>query len=152
MAKAMITIICATCGQEFRHTRTCYNRDDATRYEEWARDNIATCPACYGKAQRAKERAKLDAQTAEARKAIEGMELSELIGTEKQIKWASDIRARAAAILKPCGGNAKFWEKFNAITDAKWWIENRDHMSMGPRTIARYIITWIPERSPDTPC
>lgn len=148
MAKAMITIICGTCGREFTHSKNCYNRDDANHYEEWARDHITTCPECYGKAMRAK----LDAQTAEARKTIEGMEFSELVGTDKQIAWASDIRARAAAILKPCGGNAKFWERFGSITDAKWWIENREYMSRGPRTIARYIITYIPERSPDTPC
>ena len=139
MAKAMITIICAACGCEFTHSKSCYNRDGATRYEEWARDHITTCPACYGKAMRAKERAKLDAQTAEANKAIEGMELSELTGSEKQIAWATDIRARAAAICKAAGGNEKFWELFNSRTEAKWWIDNRDYLSISPRTIAKML-------------
>jgi len=140
MAKAMITIICAVCGHEFRHSKTCYNRDDATRYEDWARDNITTCPECYAKAQRAKERAKLDAQTAEAQQTLEGMTLSDLTGTDKQIAWATDIRVRAAATCKVAGGNEKFWAMFNGMTDAKWWIDNRDELSIGPRTIAKLLM------------
>lgn len=139
MAKASIKIICEACGCEFTHSKICYNRADATRYEEWARDHITTCPECYGKAMRAKERAKIDAQTAEANKAIEGMVFSELIGSEKQIAWATDIRARAAATCKAAGGNEKFWELFNSKTEAKWWIDNRDYMGMGPRTIAKTL-------------
>jgi len=139
MAQARIEIICTECGCKFTHRKSCYNRDDATRYEEWARDHITTCPECYSKAMRAKERAKLDAQTAEANKAIEGMEFPALTGTDKQIAWASDIRARAAATCKAAGGNAKFWELFNSRTEAKWWIDNRDYMGMGPRTIAKML-------------
>lgn len=140
MAKASIRIKCEACGQEFTHRKGCWNRDDATRYEEWARDHITVCPACYAKEKRATERAKIDAATAAAREQIAGMQFSELEGSEKQIAWAEDIRARAAATCKKCGGNEKFWALFNARTSAEWWIENRDYMDMGARTIAKKIV------------
>lgn len=139
MAQARIEIICTECGCKFTHRKNCYNRDAVTRYEEWAAENITICPECYVKQKRAEERAALDAKTAEANKAIEGMTLSELTGSEKQIAWATDIRARAAATCKAAGGNDKFWELFNSKTEAKWWIDNRDHMGMGPRTIAKTL-------------
>jgi hypothetical protein len=139
MAQARIEIICTECGCKFTHRKNCCNRDAATRYEEWAAENITICPECYVKQKRAEERAALDAKTAEATKAIEGMTLSELTGSEKQIAWATDIRARAAATCKAAGGNEKFWELFNSKTEAKWWIDNRDCMGMGPRTIAKVL-------------
>lgn len=141
MAQARIEIICTECGCKFTHRKSCWNRDDATRYEEWARDHITTCQECYVKQKRAEERAALDAKTAEANEAIEGMTLSELTGSEKQIAWATDIRARAAAACKKAGASEKLWELFNSKTDAKWWIDNRDAMDIGPRTIVKTLAT-----------
>lgn len=140
MAKVSIRIKCEACEQEFVHSKICYNRDEAAKYEDWARDNITVCPACYAKAMRAAERAKIDAATAAAREQIAEMQFSELEGSEKQIAWAEDIRARAAATCKKCGGSEKFWALFNAKKSAKWWIDNRDYMDMGARTIARKIV------------
>lgn len=140
MAKASIRIKCEACGQEFTHRKDCWNRDEAEKYEEWARDNITVCPACYAKAMRAAERAKIDAATAAAREEIGEMQFSELEGSEKQIAWAQDIRARAAAICKKAGATEKFWALFNEKTSAKWWIDNREFMDIGARTIVKMIV------------
>jgi hypothetical protein len=127
MAQARVEIICKECGCEFTHKHICYNRDDAKRYEEWVAENITICPECYGKQKRAEERARLDAATETANHAIEenGVELSELTGTEKQISWATDIRARGVKMFVDAGAKERAWEVLNAKTDAKWWIENQ---------------------------
>lgn len=57
------------------------------------------CPECYGKAMRAKREAE---KAAEAKKNAEAaakctLDLPELIGSEKQVKWALDIRTRLIA-------------------------------------------------------
>ncbi len=129
MAQARVEIICKECGCKFTHKHNCYNRDAASNYEEWAAENITICPECYGKQKRAEERAKLDAQTDEANEAIEQaqIELAELTGTEKQIAWAKDIRARAAKMFADAGAKEKAWELLNSKTEAHWWIENRDY-------------------------
>ena len=50
-----------------------------------------------------------------------------LKGSEKQVKWAEDIRQKAdwsTDGLTPRGKEIIDWVK--KIDDAKWWIENRD--------------------------
>ena len=126
MALARIEITCQECGKTFTHRKNCWNRDDANRYEEWAADNITICPECYGKMKRAEEHSRLDKQTDDAVAAIGDIELAELTGTEKQIKWAESIRARAAKMFKDAGAKEKAWELFNSKTDARWWIEHRE--------------------------
>lgn len=140
MAKVSIRIKCEACEQEFVHSKICYNRDEAAKYEDWARNNITVCPTCYSKAMRAAERAKIDAATEAAREQIGDMNFSELEGSEKQIAWAEDIRARAAAICKKAGATEKFWALFNEKTSAKWWIDNREFMDIGARTIVKMIV------------
>ena len=49
MAKATVTCTCKTCGAEFTKFKTCYNRAEAERYEEWAKLNYTECPECYYK-------------------------------------------------------------------------------------------------------
>ena len=127
MAQARVEITCVECGRTFVHKRICNNRSDADRYEEWASEHITTCPDCYGKQKRAEERARLDQQTMEAKEVIEGIDLVELAGTEKQVKWANDIRARAAKMFVQAKSTEKAWELFNSKTEARWWIENRDY-------------------------
>lgn len=88
---------------------------------------VAVCPDCY--------RAR---QQAEAAKITEG--LVELTGTEKQVAWANDLRARLIRELNeryPSAGKDK--EKrdklfallpaaINERPEAKWWIDNRDDL------------------------
>jgi len=57
----------------------------------------------------------------------------ELTGSEKQIAWASEIRAEAiaaiAAIIEAEGDNDGDYvtpELAATITEARWWIDNRE--------------------------
>lgn len=97
---------------------------------EWY-ENQALCPECYKK----QKEAEREAQHQEALKKT--ADLPELTGTEKQVKWAVDIRAKALDAWKKCKErNLEFDEApefiafvendiFGGKTTAKWWIENR---------------------------
>jgi len=140
MAQIKIKLVCEDCGKEFTHIHNCWNRDDAKKYEEWAVENITTCPSCYGAQQRAAERSELDKLTEEARATVSsaGIELPALTGTEKQIAWAEDIRIRGAAMFVKAKAQQKAWDLFNSKTDAKWWIDNRDYCD--PRASVRSLL------------
>lgn len=85
--------------------------------------NKAVCPACY-KAQKESETAKTS----------EG--LAQLTGTEKQVKWANDLRAEFISKVKagiPATEDgqkalALLMEAVNEKTEAKWWIDNRSNL------------------------
>lgn len=47
-----------------------------------------------------------------------------LVGSPKQIAWASDIRERALRLLP-----ADKTEKLKPETSAKWWIDNRSSLT-----------------------
>jgi len=91
------------------------------KYEEQlAKARRMLCPECY----RAERRA-------EAAKAVEGIELAALTGTEKQVAWAEDIRARFVLELRakyPVNndGMAKLLAALNRRTAASWWIDRRN--------------------------
>lgn len=85
MAKARATCICAHCGAEFEVTAIKRNRTEAESWETWAVDHYDTCPECW-------EKQKNDRLMALVEE-IEGMGLPQLTGSEKQIKWAIEIRA-----------------------------------------------------------
>lgn len=51
--------------------------------------------------------------------------LPELIGSEKQIKWANDIRDRLIRDNSEQMDNPTLREAL-VITSAKWWIETRN--------------------------
>lgn len=120
MAKASVEIICEECGKEFTHEHICRNRNEADSYEEWARENITTCPACWYKAKRAAEEKR-------AEEATKDVELSELTGSEKQVAWAEKIRRAAIATVLESGRTIteQVYAVINSITDARWWIDNR---------------------------
>ena len=144
MARAKIIITCEECGKQFVHTHICQNREAAANYEEWARSNITVCPKCYGEQLRAEERAKIDEQTEHAVQTIKecGVDLPALTGTEKQIAWAMDIRARGAKMFIDAGAKGKAWDIFNSKTEAKWWIENRNYCDT-EKSSARMLIKAI---------
>lgn len=132
MAQANVYITCTECGKEFRHTKICYNRAAADSYEEWARENITTCPECYKAAKKAEEQATEE-------KALDGVELVELQGTEKQVAWANDIRRKICAECAAYDPKPAFWEAVNSKTTAKWWIDNRDSM-LTPKSLAKLLM------------
>ena len=85
--------------------------------------NKAVCPACY-KAQK----------EAEIAKASEG--LAQLTGTEKQVKWATQIRAEFVSKVKATIPSTAEGQKaaelliaaVNEKSEAKWWIDNRANL------------------------
>jgi len=111
-----------------------------TKDREWkiANEESKLCPDCWKK-QRDEERAKANAEAAEANKAAG---LPELEGTEKQISWAETIRKSMIEhmeeyYISQITGEAKaehpeeykrIMQSFEAMkrhTDASWWIDNR---------------------------
>ena len=65
-----------------------------------------------------------------------GIELTELTGTEKQIAWAYDLRYTAIGAFLQFGRPKKeLFEMFNTKTSAAWWIENDVNVE-SPRCMA----------------
>ena len=120
MAKATVTLVCKTCGKEFTTSVIKRNRSEADSWEEWSKKNICECPECYKSRRNAED-------LAEAKQILAGVTFAELTGSDKQIKWANDIRAKQIAKLIKQHGQPKpgFWAAVNKLTDATFWIDNR---------------------------
>lgn len=103
MAKYEVTFSCGHTGTVELFGKTA----DRERKLRWY-ETSAVCPECY-KAQ----------QKAESEEFNAG--LPALTGSEKQISWAKDIRAKAIkdSFVK------KYFSLISGETSAKWWIENR---------------------------
>ena len=102
-----------------------------TKDREWkveqAQYNL--CPDCY----RAAKQREMEEELAK-------YDLPELTGTERQVKWATDIRFKFAHEANRImnedryKNNSEFIEKYEKTyksvvdveTTSKWWIENRD--------------------------
>lgn len=154
MAKANVELVCSECGSKYTASKNCYSRRDADNWEAYvANQSKHLCPDCYAKAmreQRKKEEAAKAAKIA-ANAAKCTIKFPELVGSEKQIKWATDIRTRLIAKLSERGINwgtvetknfgagitaeqvkrleaeiAKLYE-----TSAKVWIDMRDNTVFG---------------------
>lgn len=85
MSRVKLKIKCDKCGNIFEHIHYCRNTTEAEGYEQWALKNITTCSVCLAndyKADRQKEIEKFEQK----------WNLSQLKGSEKQIRWARDIR------------------------------------------------------------
>lgn len=143
MAKASVTLKCKDCGAEYTVTKKCYNRKEADSWEAYMQQgNSGQCTECWKKDQQRKreiEKAqlaeKVNAKLSEAR-----IVLPELVGSEKQVAWANDIRNNFISILTKKGLNwtlvanktypesiAKDVEKLFEPS-AKAWIESRGTM------------------------
>lgn len=134
MAQARITIKCDCCGREFDHRKNCCNRAAAESYEEWARENITTCPDCWRQAKAEEEAEKV----AEALKAA-GVEMPELTGSPKQVAWAAGIRSKALKMFVDAGAKPAAFEKIAEKTESRWWIDNRDNL-YSLRAIAKALM------------
>jgi hypothetical protein len=98
-------------------------REDKIR---WAKEH-QLCGDCY-KIELAEAREKANA-TAAAEAKENG--LPQLIGSEKQIAWATTIRKNKleeidAMMLTPTGDHLRAIEKIKSQTSAKVWIDNRE--------------------------
>ena len=142
MAMAVANCKCKTCGKQFEFRARKANSREAASFEKWAEENIDECNECKEKrinAKRAEENAK-------AMEAAKEMGYPDLVGTEKQVAWASTIRAAVMNELREHCLNPKILERhpeaqiiFDGLKDilthhtlAGWWIENmRDENYIG---------------------
>jgi len=149
MAKASVRLICSNCGQEFTATKGCNNRTEADNWEKYMSRIGGECKECYV----AKKKAEKEAHIAEQAKVNSEMAqgcpltLPELQGTEKQIKWASDLRNGVIAAMnnRKCKWDVLLQNterddikpEFEKLMEpsAKWWIENRGSPIFGVRGI-----------------
>lgn len=127
MARAQVKLTCSECGATFIWERhCCHNRRAANEAEEWAASNIDLCPECYAKKCAAEREAKHQAEYEAAAKASAG--LPALTGSERQIRWATTLRAEALDALRKMI-DPVFWAAvegvFAAETSAGWWIDHR---------------------------
>jgi hypothetical protein len=87
---------------------------------EYAKDHL-DCPDCYRAA-----------QTAATQQNSDRMGLPALSGSEKQVKWANDIRFTILDDLKDImhpeqdPRHEKLWAALLGKTEARWWIDRRD--------------------------
>lgn len=136
MAVAKAECICATCGSKFIYRKVCTNSEAARSFEAWALDHIDECEECRAK-RKLQERDEENARNAEAARE---KGYPELKGSEKQITWATTIRAnmmeimhkyytepaRAAKHPDQCKMALEgLSEIILAHTYASWWIDNR---------------------------
>ena len=145
MAKASVTLHCTECGTEYTMTKTCYNRSDANSWESYMEGNDGLCTECWKKEQQRKkdaEKAEL-AEKVNARLSEAGVVLPELVGSERQIAWANDIRNKVVEALIKRGMkwemivNKSYTEEVAPEvaklleTSAKAWIESRGKTIFG---------------------
>ena len=158
MAKATATCTCKKCGKTFIRETIRRNRSEADSWVEWAEKTFDICPECeYEENRKAAE---------ELAKKAESSGMPELIGTEKQVVWAEQIRAD---IVKKIDDIYQLsLKQLDAIDDpkikeeakdsierleilknvvcgqayARWWI---DHRSSDLREIAREMMDKIDE-------
>ena len=124
-----------TCGHEAKHVLTV--AEEKRNKVEWLESVI--CPACYEK-QRQAERA-AEAERAKAATS----HLPELTGSEKQVAWATTIRAKVLKVLpaatekvaKPEELKQWIMELVQKETQAKFWINNFRSVQSGGKLISR---------------
>ena len=98
MAKARVTVTCPECGTEYTWSVTCYNRREADDWEARHEGEERLCTECWKKARaeerKAARRENWDKAQEETAKA--GKTLAPLTGSDKQVEWAEDVRARTS--------------------------------------------------------
>ncbi len=148
MATGYAHCTCKTCGKEFTKTTFQCNRKSADEWVAWAEANCDECPECYRKRKEAERKAELE----ELKEAYS--DLPQLIGTERQVAWATKIRfeslkrlaaweGRLLSDLKSGDGIKReitdtldlvegIREMFERKKNASWWIDNqpRDSWTM----------------------
>lgn len=81
MTKVKAQCVCEKCGKSFVKESAAFNSRQAAEKKEWIESQDWLCPECY--------KAKKEAELTEK---VKKYNLPELEGTEKQIKFASDLR------------------------------------------------------------
>jgi hypothetical protein len=102
---------------------------DRDSYIEWASLH-GICPACYAIEQERQRKAKIEldklaAQESAGRLQDQGIILPALAGTEKQIPWAKDIRAKLLDSPIAWAVKAVMERNPELVLKAKYWIDRR---------------------------
>lgn len=130
MAVGKVTCTCSKCGKEIVLTKKFFKREEANNWEEYMKEsNDFVCYEC----KKADEKEKMKQAIEEMEK---DLELSELEGSEKQVRWARELRYKFLRDLKTYRNEMVSLEDINSITQAKFWIDHRDE---GTYDIARNI-------------
>lgn len=143
MAKATAICTCEKCGRTFEHEAVKRNRKEADSWAAWAAGYYTVCTDCEEKERR-------EAAEEMAKKAVADG-LPELIGTEKQVVWAEQIRGEIVEKLETMYREARETadgendaelkakmeaglEQFAALLKAvrgrnyaRWWIDHRGY-------------------------
>lgn len=109
------------CGHEQAHYLTGF----ASQQDRKARWLTTTkCRSCFVAD---KKTAQADAASRDGA-AIAHLDLPPLMGSERQVAWATSVRASrlAALVAELDAGNTDAFHACLSITDAKWWIDHRD--------------------------
>ncbi|MBJ6123590.1 hypothetical protein [Sphingomonas mollis] len=109
------------CGHEQTHYLTGF----ASQHDRKARWLTTTkCRSCFITE---KKTAQADAASRD-NAAIAHLDLPSLTGSERQVAWATSVRASrlAALVDEPDAGDTDAFHTCLTITDAKWWIDYRD--------------------------
>ena len=117
----MHQLISHACGHEQAHYLTGF----ASQQERKARWLQTTkCQPCFVAAKRAEQAESAERDGA----AIAYLEPPQLIGSDRQVAWATTIRAGqlAAIIAADVQDHADGQRACLLVTDAKWWIDHRD--------------------------
>ncbi len=110
-------IINHSCGHEEEHQIYGTNSHGERQHKaDWLANTL--CSACYKAAKDAQRKAEIAATEAT-------YALPELVGSEKQIAWAKDIRMKMLHDKFGLDGYKKHWDRIKTETSAKWFIENR---------------------------
>lgn len=116
MAMAKVELKCSKCGKTFAFSRNCYNRKEANNLEEWAEANITLCPCCRSEQLSSKSK-KTEEEKAQAIADWEKeLNLPEIEGSEKQIKWAKAIRRETLLVYRVNSKKAAYLQKAYAGT------------------------------------
>jgi hypothetical protein len=108
-----------TCGHEQVHYITGF-ASQQDRKAAWLRTTL--CRTCFAAARKAEQ---VEAVMRDGT-AIAHLSLPLLVGSERQVAWATTIRAgRLAAMLRDPTSAGRV-PACMPISDAKWWIDHRD--------------------------
>ncbi len=140
MARATAYCKCEKCGAEFEIEVYKPNRRTADSYAEWVSKTHTLCYDC----EKAITEAKRKEENEAAAKKAEEAGLPKLIGSEKQIAWATTIRQELVDkvmntervhdgydIDELKKNRELFMELINEgdLLTAKWWIDYRDYLN-----------------------
>lgn len=107
---------CAVCGEVYTIEKKFKSSPEAYNWEQ-SMSGIegGMCKKCYR-----------NKKNAENVAAVEAYNLVELTGSEKQIAWANNIRAKLTLeAIKNVEAKNELLQMINTKTTAKWWIDNR---------------------------